>query len=161
MKILVTGGVKSGKSRYALRLASERFCGQKTFLATAVALDGEMSERIRRHQHERGSSYTTVEEPIEIHNHTTENLILDCVTLWMNNLFYHGRQDEWEEILRLFMQRLGENAVVVTNEVGWGNIPESAQVRRYNDLLGTANRVLAEGLDEVYLMAAGIPIRIK
>ncbi len=70
-------------------------------------------------------------------------------------------QDEWEEILRLFMRRLGENAVVVTNEVGWGNIPENAQVRRYNDLLGTANRVLAEGLDEVYLMAAGLPIRIK
>ena len=161
MKTLVTGGVKSGKSRYALRLASVRFTGPKTFLATAVELDDEMARRIRRHREERSPDFATVEEPIEIHKHAADNLVLDCITLWMNNLFYHGREREWERILRLFIQRLGENAVVVTNEVGWGNIPVEPDVRRYNDTLGLANRVLAESLDEVYLMVAGIPTRIK
>ena len=161
MKILITGGVKSGKSRYSLRLAGEQFSGKKTYLATAVAFDEELRRRVEIHKKQRDASYTTVEEPVEIQRVRGENILLDCITMWMNNLFYHHREKEWRDILQAFIGNLGQNAIIVTNEVGLGNIPVDETSRRYNECLGRANSLLAAHMDRVYFMISGIPLQIK
>ena len=161
MKILITGGVRSGKSSYALRLAEQQFNGIKVFLATTIPFDKEMKHRVAEHKRQRDGSYRTAEEPVEIHKEVAENLILECVTMWINNLFHYHKQHRWEDILSRFLSGLGENAIIVTNEVGWGNIPADSQVRSYNELLGKSNQMIASQMDEVYLMVSGIPVKIK
>ncbi len=160
MRILITGGVKSGKSTYALGLARS-FPGGKTFLATAVAFDDEMRERIQKHKRERGDAFVTIEEPVEIDKYTGNNLIMDCITVWMNNLFHHGQEERWEEILSRFLDGLGKDAVIVTNETGLGNIPMDGFTRKYNRYLGAANCLTASRMDRVYVMVSGLPLRVK
>ncbi len=161
MKILITGGVRAGKSSYALRIAEERFRGPKVFLATTVPFDTEMRLRVEAHKNQRPGSYETIEEPVEIQKAVAENLVLDCVTMWINNLFHYRKQDRWEEILSQFLSTLKKNAVIVTNEVGWGNIPADPGVRSFNEILGKTNQRIATEMDEVYLMVSGIPLKIK
>ena len=120
--ILITGGVKSGKTKYAQTLA-DRLFEEKTYLATAECIDGEMEKRIQKHRAERDGSYTTIEEPVRIDKYARPNLILDCLTVWMNNIFHYKREDEWEGILKDFLDGLTENAIIISNETGLGNIP--------------------------------------
>jgi adenosylcobinamide kinase / adenosylcobinamide-phosphate guanylyltransferase len=159
-RLLITGGIKSGKSSYALQRAAQ-LEGRKQFLATAIPFDNEMKERIIRHQEERGPDYLTMEEPVDIHRHTGDNLILDCVTVWMNNLFYNKREEDWKMILSDFLTANSKNIIVVTNEVGLGNIPLKQETRKYNEYLAAANKFLADSLDEVIFMVSGIPLQIK
>jgi adenosylcobinamide kinase/adenosylcobinamide-phosphate guanylyltransferase len=161
MKILITGGVRSGKSSYALHIAEERFSGGKVFLATTVPFDREMKLRVEAHRSHRQGAYETIEEPVEIQKVVSENLVLDCVTMWINNLFHYRIQHRWEEILSQFLSTLKKNAVIVTNEVGWGNIPADPDVRSFNEILGKTNQRIAAEMDEVYLMVSGIPVKIK
>ncbi len=160
MSVLITGGVKSGKSAQAL-LAAEPWEAPKYFLATAVAFDDEMRDKIRRHRIERSSMFETIEEPLRIDLHVHDRLILDCVTLWMNNVFFDEMESQWEGILRRFLGRMTDNTVIVTNETGLGNVPADQLSRRYNNALGRANRLIAEAVDEVVMMVAGIRLRIK
>ena len=160
MSVLITGGVKSGKSSYALQLA-EAWKTPKFFLATAVAFDDEMKLKIERHQETRGENYKTIEEPVHIDHHVRDRLVVDCVTLWMNNIFFKKPETGWEEILRRFLDRMYTDTIFVTNETGLGNIPADAMSRRYNNALGAANKLIAGRVDEVYLMVSGIPLRIK
>lgn len=160
MKVMVTGGVASGKSTFALELA-RAWSGGKLFVATAEPLDEEMRARIAKHRRERGESFRTVEEPLSIERHAGENVVLDCVTMWMNNLLHYEKEAEWERILNAFLDGLGERAAIVTNEVGWGTIPENALARRFNRFLGAANRLIASRMDEVYLLVSGVPLQIK
>ena len=160
MRILITGGVKSGKSTYALELARS-FTNEKTFLATAVAFDDEMRERIQKHKKERGDSFITIEEPVEIDRYTGNNLLMDCITVWMNNLFHHEQEERWEEILSRFLNGLGKDAIIVTNETGLGNIPMDSVTRKYNRYLGAANCLTASRMDQVYFMVSGLPLRVK
>ncbi len=160
MKILITGGVKSGKSSYALACAAS-FPGEKTFVATATAFDDEMKERIARHKKERSVEYRTVEEPLYLQKVSGENIVLDCLTMWMNNLFYEHREEEWEEILLPFLTAMPVNTVIVTNEVGLGNIPPDRVTRKYNTYLAAANKLTAEMVDRVVMMVAGIPLVVK
>ena len=90
-----------------------------------------------------------------------ENILLDCITMWMNNLFFYHREEEWQEILQVFIGNLGQNAIIVTNEVGLGNIPADETSRRYNEYLGRANGLLAAHADRVYMMISGIPLKVK
>ena len=159
-RLLVTGGIKSGKSSYALERAN-LLPGIKNFLATAIPFDKEMENRIIRHKEERGPEYFTIEEPIDIHLHGRDNLILDCITVWMNNLFYKEREDEWINILELFLSNNRKNIIIVTNEVGLGNIPMDPVTRKYNEYLAAANKMIAESMDEVVLMVAGLPMCVK
>ena len=159
-RLLITGGIKSGKSSYALERAN-LLSGNKIFLATAIPFDKEMEDRIIRHKEERGSEYITIEEPIEIQIHTKDNLILDCVTVWMNNLFYKEREDEWENILESFLSSNNDNIIIVTNEVGLGNVPMDPVARKYNEYLAAANKVIAASMDEVVLMVSGLPMWVK
>ncbi len=160
MRTLITGGVKSGKSSQALKLA-DAFPGEKTFIATATAFDDEMKQRITRHRRERDASYRTLEEPLYLQKAEGPNIVLDCLTMWMNNLFFKGMEDQWEAILIPFLDNLPANAVIVTNEVGLGNIPADRATRRYNEYLAAANKCTAARVDRVIMMVAGLPLYVK
>ncbi len=160
MRTLITGGVKSGKSAYAL-LCAERFDQPRYFLATAEAFDDEMKIKIARHQEERQGKFITIEEPLAIHAAVRENIILDCIPLWLNNMLYYGREADIEAELERFLQRLPRNIVIVTNEIGLGFIPADALSRRYGELLGRINIRLASACDDVILMVSGLPVYVK
>lgn len=160
MRILITGGVKSGKSRRALELALA-FPAPRLFVATAPAFDAEMSEKIARHRAERGDAFETVEEPLRIDRAVRERCVLDCIPLWLNNLFFEDRESEADEILGSLLRRLPSSIVIVTNEIGMGVIPMDAMTRRYGEALGRINARLAAAVDRVELMVAGLPLRVK
>lgn len=160
MRILITGGVKSGKSRRALELALA-FPAPRLFVATAPAFDAEMSEKIARHRAERGDAFETVEEPHRIDRAVRERCVLDCIPLWLNNLFFEDRESEADEILGSLLRRLPSSIVIVTNEIGMGVIPMDPMTRRYGEALGRINARLAAAVDRVELMVAGLPLRVK
>ncbi len=160
IRLLITGGIKSGKSSYALKRA-ELLSGRKNFLATAIPFDKEMEERIKKHKKERGAEFSTIEESINIHLYSEDNIILDCITVWMNNLFFKGREKEWESILKSFLIKNDKNIIVVTNEVGLGNVPMEPVARKYNEYLAAANKLIAESMDEVVFMVSGLPLWVK
>ncbi len=165
MRVLLTGGIKSGKSRRALVLAQNYGPG-KVFIATAEAMDDEMRERIKRHKEERASlGFITVEEPVDIDRiiaeHGTSQCILDCIPMWLNNLFFAGREAEWPQILERFMLAMPRDIIIVSNETGMGVIPADAMSRRYGIALGTINSMLAAAADSVELLVSGIPLRLK
>ncbi len=168
--LLVTGGCRSGKSRFALQWA-EACSGQRLFLATARATDKEMAERIRRHRRERGKEWLTVEEPLDVeqalqtHGHQAGVILIDCITIWTSNLLLEMRSDE--RILQRteqLVETLGQlpcSAALVTNEVGWGVHPAHPLGRRFRDIAGMVNQSLARSADRVVLLVSGIPITIK
>jgi adenosylcobinamide kinase/adenosylcobinamide-phosphate guanylyltransferase len=167
--ILVGGGVRSGKSRFALSLA-RRLGTRPLFVATAQAGDDEMRERIRKHQESRGPDFRTLEEPLqipealhEIHGHDV--VVIDCLTLWLSNLLLAGKTPD--EIARRVsdlgnvLGRRTFHAVIVTNEVGMGIVPESALGRVFRDVAGMAHQHLSQTADEVYFAVLGTMLRLK
>jgi adenosylcobinamide kinase/adenosylcobinamide-phosphate guanylyltransferase len=168
--LLVTGGCRSGKSRYAQKWAEER-ASERLFLATARVTDEEMAERIRKHQEMRGKGWITVEEPtgvaraIRKHGASVQVILIDCVTIWLSNLLLEGLSDpeilERVEALKAVLNRSSASVAMVTNEVGWGIVPDHPLGRRFRDLAGTVNQRLAAVADKVVLMAAGLPITLK
>lgn len=168
--LLVTGASRSGKSDFARRWA-EAHPPPRLFLATARALDEEMAERIRRHREERGSGWFTVEEPLEVEEvighppGEVSVILLDCVTLWLNNLMMEGLGDEQilerGQNLCLVVARAKVPVGLVTNEVGWGIVPDNSMGRRFRDLAGTLNQMLARTVRNVVLMVAGFPLVVK
>ncbi len=161
MRTLITGGVKSGKSSKAVQLALESFAEPRYFVATAEPFDKEMRARIDAHKEHRADRFTTIEEPVHIDHAVQEHMILDCVTMWVNNILYYEKEHEWPEILDRFLAGLGEHVIIVTNETGLGNIPSDGYARRYNRLLGEANIRIANRVDRVLLMVSGYPIVVK
>ncbi len=160
MKTLLTGGVKSGKSSRALVLA-EQFSGEKFFLATATSFDDEMKDRIARHRAERGGRFTTIEEPLRIDLALRNNIVVDCIPMWLNNMFFMAKEDQWQEVLDAFIAALPECIVIVSNETNMGVIPADPLSRRYGMALGIANARIAAACDAVEFLVAGIPIKIK
>jgi adenosylcobinamide kinase/adenosylcobinamide-phosphate guanylyltransferase len=162
MQVMITGGIRSGKSTYALQLA-ETHCGpgDRYFLATATPFDEEMKQRIENHKRERNNGFHTIEEPVEIHTAVRDNMILDDITMWLNNLFYRNQQDRWEEILDKLLAALPANIIIVTNEIGLGNIPADKATRYFNRCLGTINKRIAAAVDQVYFMVSGYPLKVK
>lgn len=166
---LVTGGARSGKSRFAEQMAG-RF-QRVVYLATAEALDEEMRQRIESHRRYRPRHWTTVEEPLSIlprlaqAAESTEAVLLDCITLWISNLLGQERSDQHieGEIERLaqWTERQPGRLILVSNEVGAGIVPPNPLSRRFRDLTGLANQRLAASASRVYWMVAGIPNRIK
>jgi adenosylcobinamide kinase / adenosylcobinamide-phosphate guanylyltransferase len=174
---LILGGARSGKSSHALRLAEES--GRPvTFIATAQAMDEEMSARIQKHRAERPAGWQTLEIPSGIASHIaqirSEVVILDCVTLLVTNLMMQYVKDDIveEEPYMLAMQReindlaamLREHDcewLIVSNEVGLGLVPPYQMGRVYRDALGWANQQLARTADKVIFMVAGIPMVVK
>lgn len=168
--LFVTGGARSGKSRYALARAAA-LPPPRVFLATAEAGDADMAARIAAHRAERGDGFTTVEEPLAVAAALarlapeTGVVVLDCMTLWIANLLATGPSDAEVEravdaVAAAVASRPGP-VVVVSNEVGSGIVPFDPATRRFRDLLGIANRCLAATVESVVLMVAGLPIVVK
>lgn len=169
-RILITGGCRSGKSRHALTLAGS-VPGEKLYVATAEALDSEMTERIAKHRQERGNGWVTYEEPVEpvkIFKQLESRegvLILDCLTLWVSNLLLKDCDDE--SILKAvdhLMQQSEQmqcQLIFVTNEVGAGIVPENKLARDFRDVVGAVNQLVAQRCDEVIHMVSGIPMTLK
>lgn len=160
---LVLGGARAGKSGYALALL-----GGGLFVATAEAGDAEMAERIATHRAERGASWTTIEEPLDLpavlrrHGEDPRPMLVDCLTLWLSNLVHRDRDigEATTALLAALDQRAGET-VFVSNEVGLGIVPDNALARRFRDAQGTLNRRIADRADRVVFMAAGLPLTLK
>ncbi len=185
--ILILGGARSGKSTFAERLAIKS--GRSVaFIATATAGDEEMRERIARHRVARPAAWRTIEEPLDLAgavlqaSKLADVLLLDCITLWLNNLFAQTtRQHESEaeqytagvlfekaalqEIEKLLAAAHalapGKTLLIVTNEVGLGIVPAYPLGRLYRDTLGYLNQRLAQASDRVYLMVAGMGVDLK
>jgi adenosylcobinamide kinase / adenosylcobinamide-phosphate guanylyltransferase len=169
--ILVTGGARSGKSRFAERLA-EGYQPLRGYLATGQAGDAEMAERIARHRGRRGSEWETVEEPIDVaeailaHDSRYNVLLLDCITLWMSNLLFMEDGGAAAALSRVaafteIFPRLKTPLIMVTNEVGMGIVPEHPLARAFRDLAGEANELIAAKADEVYVTISGLPLKLK
>ena len=168
--ILVTGGVRSGKSRYAVEIAS-RASSRVTFIATASPCDEEMIKRIKLHQSSRPSHWETVEERRDVASVLSKidsphrTVIIDCLTMLISNLLLEGEEEK--SILKQ-VQAIAENGkkfnrltVVVTNEVGWGVVPQTSLGRNFRDIAGVANQIMAKNADQVWLIICGVPWRLK
>ncbi|MFA4943250.1 MAG: bifunctional adenosylcobinamide kinase/adenosylcobinamide-phosphate guanylyltransferase [Lentisphaeria bacterium] len=174
--ILVTGGSRSGKSRYAEQRA-RALAAPRAYVATCEVGDAEMQERVARHQRDRAAAgWHTLETPLDLAGALAGNgefatVLVDCLTLWVNNLLFHRApedgeltedaiQEECERVLAAARRR-GGAVVFVTNEVGLGIVPDNALARRYRDLVGRCNQAIAAGADEVVLVACGLPLTLK
>jgi adenosylcobinamide kinase / adenosylcobinamide-phosphate guanylyltransferase len=166
--VLVGGGVRSGKSAFALHLA--RGLGARRLLvATAQAFDREMEERIAAHRAERGGAFLTVEEPLDLagalERADGDVVVVDCLTLWISNLLLRGDGPaavaaQVEDVAGVLSRRR-VHAVLVTNEVGMGVVPESALGRAFRDATGRAHQRLARDADRIYLAALGCVLRLR
>ncbi|MHB1629594.1 MAG: bifunctional adenosylcobinamide kinase/adenosylcobinamide-phosphate guanylyltransferase [Bacilli bacterium] len=170
----VFGGARSGKSAIAERLAASRQegrAGSVLYIATAQASDGEMAERIRRHQTARPRDWLTVEEPLQVAGAVRKHadvpvILIDCLSLLVNNWMFLGRCDgagfEYrKQELVAALQDFHGLAVCVSNEVGQGIVPADAATRQYRDWLGWLNQAVAAVADPVYWVAAGIPVDVR
>ena len=160
--VLLLGGARSGKSRLAVRLASEAGA-PVVFLATGEAGDEEMADRIARHRAERPAGWTTVEEPVGLREAVAAappdaTLVVDCLSLWVANVF-ESREVEAEarEAAALAAAR---TTIAVSNEVGLGVVPATPLGREYRDVLGRVNAIWAEAADEAYFVVAGRVLRL-
>ena len=159
----MTGGVRSGKSRFAQALA-EGMGPSRCFVATAEVRDQEMAARVARHRADRGEGWATVEEPVDLAPllDRPEVVLVDCLTLWLTNLLLAER-DVATERRRLVdaLAAARPGVVLVTNEVGFGIVPVNDLARRFRDEAGWLAQAVAEVCDEVHLCAAGLPLQLK
>ena len=167
---LVLGGVRSGKSRYAVKLASQ--ASRVVFLATAKPSDAEMRAKIERHQEERPTQWLTIEEPLALdrvlkqQDSGNQLFLIDCLTLFASNLLEAeaGNEGALRERVARFcvaLQSISSSVVLVSNEVGSGVVPDYAVGRQFRDLAGEMNQNVAALADTVLLMVAGLPIVLK
>jgi adenosylcobinamide kinase / adenosylcobinamide-phosphate guanylyltransferase len=173
---LITGGSRSGKSAYAQKLA-EALPGPRAYVATCPVIDAETEERVKRHREARSrSAWETIEEPVDpagaIRRAAAYRILLvDCLTLWVNNLLYEAeRRGEvfTEEAMAVRCRELIDacgafpgTVVFVTNELGMGIIPANEAVRRFRDCAGRCNQMIAAAAAEVTFVVSGIPLRLK
>ena len=168
---LITGGARSGKSMQALKLALPY--QRKFFIATGEALDDEMTARIEFHRTTRPPEFQTVEEPVNVVDaleklrSSADLVVIDCLTLWVSNLMHrHGTDDgsilAEADKLAAALKDASFASIVVTDEVGSGIVPtDHAESRRFRDLLGWTNQKVASVADQVLLMVAGYPLKVK
>ena len=168
---LILGGARSGKSRYAeeqaLLLAQERSLGALWYIATATAHDGEMQQRIERHQQHRDDRWQLVEEPLDLaavvrcYASANDCLLVDCLTLWLTNCLLN---ESWHEHKTALIQALKESKATiffVSNEVGSGVVPLGELSRQFVDESGWLHQELAALSDRVTLVVAGLPLDLK
>lgn len=167
--VLITGGARSGKSRYAEARAG--MAGSRLlYVATAEARDEEMARRIAEHQKRRGGRWITVEEPENVaaallrHRGEIDCAVVDCLTLWVSNVLLREDEEAVSEKLYELVEKLplfDFHLYLVTNEVGSAVVPDNPLARTFRDLMGWVNQRLAETADEVVLMVSGLPVIIK
>ncbi len=163
----ITGGTRSGKSSFAQVLA-EQECDNPVYLATARIWDDDFKQRVERHREERGPQWTTVEEAKDINalNLSGKTVVLDCITLWLTNIFHDKEYDmekslsEAKVIWDKFIKQ-DFTLFVVSNELGMSIHPENEVSRKFTDLQGFMNQHIAFLANKVYLMVSGIAVEIK
>ena len=170
-KVFVIGGCRSGKSRHALELAEDMSPDEKVFIATCVPQDEEMRQRVTNHQAERDQAWKTVEAPLHLPEGIVDNahagrvILVDCLTLWINNLLMENEDvDHVENQISKLTQAIETvdcPLVIVSNEVGTGIVPDNKLARIYRDLVGSANQAVAKSVDRVVMVVAGIQVMIK
>lgn len=169
----ILGGARSGKSSYAqLRAENAAASGGKQpaliYVATAQAGDAEMAERILRHQSDRGARWKTLEAPLELADALTQTsspdqiAVVDCLTLWLSNLIHAGRdvKREGDALLRA-LSRSPNRIILISNETGLGIVPDNALARQFRDHAGRLHQKIAAQADQVFFIAAGLPLQMK
>lgn len=166
--ILVIGGIRSGKSEFACQLAKQ--LGKKvTVVATCIPLDEEMKARIQKHKLTRPKYWQTIEAPkdiISVLQQSTEEVILvDCLNMFISNLLLDNLSEEeiLEKVISLVevVNKRDGCVIIVSNEVGSCLVPTNKLARQFTDILGKANQIVATHANEVYLLIAGISVKIK
>lgn len=168
--VFIIGGSRSGKTAFAQRLV-ESWGGAHLYVATAEARDDEMRRRIASHREERGVTWQTLEEPLDLAGalrgvEGVGGVLVDCLTLWTSNLMEeHGDDGQAidsrvAELLAALKERRA-NVAIVTNEVGQGIVPLNELSRRFRDLAGTINRKVSLASDEAWLVVAGRALRLE
>ena len=166
--VLVLGGARSGKTGFAERLAMR--AGQSpAYLATAEALDGEMSERVRTHQEQRKGRFATIEEPLELTqavlraSRDHDVILVDCLTLWITNMLMANRDvaGAVDELVLTLTEIEHARVILVSNEVGLGIVPDNKLARDFRDAQGRLNQAVAQAADHAIFMAAGLPLVLK
>lgn len=169
--VLVTGGARSGKSRFAEELAG-KLAQEVIYIATAQITDEEMARRVAKHKARRPASWRTVEEPWDLKRALQEwgqagrTILVDCLGTYVTNLLVEkGIKEEEASLALQDLARLAwaspADVIIVSNEVGWGVVPSYPLGRIFRDLLGSANQEIASLADEVYLVVCGLPLEIK
>jgi len=165
--IYVSGGQKSGKTTFAQDTALS-LSENPVYLATSRVWDEDHKKRIERHQADRGSEWTNIEEEkyLSKHNLSERVVLIDCITLWMTNFFFDNNQDieksleeAQKELVDLFKQ--DATFIIVSNEIGLGGSPAEKMAFHFTDMLGLMNQFIAKQADEAYLTVSGIPLKIK
>lgn len=169
--ILVLGGCRSGKSNVAMQTADDMATDKKIYLATCVPADGEMKARVKRHRDDRGPDWATIEEPVRIHetinraSAQAKVILVDCLTLWISNLLFQGKDEAGimaaVDLLEGALHRSSCPVILVSNEVGYGIVPENSLARQFRDMAGLVNQRVARAVDKVVVTMAGIPVQIK
>jgi len=164
--ILITGGARSGKSRYAEELALS-LSQHPVYVATAHVWDEEFRDRVKKHQERRGPEWTNIEEEKQLSRHdlTGRVAVIDCITLWCTNYFFELQEvdaalDALKAEFDTFTAR-DATYIFVTNEIGMGGVSENAVQRKFTDLQGWMNQYVASQADEVILMVSGIAVKVK
>ena len=169
MITLVLGGARSGKSRYAEQLARNSQL-PVLYIATATALDEEMSARIAHHQTQRPSEWALCECPLQLaetlarESQKPQCILVDCLTLWLNNQLFHYPQQDFSLLFKQLINSLQNSQaqiIFVANEVGLGIIPLGEISRQFVDEAGRLNQALAQRADTVFFIAAGLPLQLK
>ena len=164
---LVLGGARSGKSSFAEQACRNHRRGC-VYLATAEILDDEMAERVRQHKARRDALWRNIEAPLDIapalvaETEQGAAVLVDCLTLWLSNLMHAGRDPDAEAAALIkALGQCGGPVVFVSNEVGLGIVPDNTLARAFRDHAGRMNQRLAAVADDVFFVAAGLPVKLK
>lgn len=170
--VFITGGVRSGKSSYAVEMA-DKIGSDVSFVATAIAFDDEMKNRIDLHKQSRPEHWQLIEEPHDIDKaianidsqYKGSVILIDCFGVFINNLLMKDLSDDeiFEQINKIIkaIERSSLTVILVSNEVGHGIVPENELARRFRDIVGFANQICAKAADEFIFMQCGIPMKLK
>lgn len=168
--ILILGGARSGKSKLAIELAKKQ-CSRAAYIATAPVCDEEMRQRIKIHKKSRPGSWATIEAAKDLTPYlkkipkSCDGVIIECIATYVSNLMMDGLSNK--EIIKNIqtalknLKKLNKKIFIVSNEVGSGLVPETASGRLFRDIVGNINQLITEYADEVYLVIAGLPTRLK
>jgi adenosylcobinamide kinase/adenosylcobinamide-phosphate guanylyltransferase len=171
--VLVLGGASSGKSDVALQLAEKGIgpTARRAFVATAEGLDEEMTMKIARHRQSRSSAWVTAEVPVKLTAWFKEEgrqyrvIVIDCLTMWLSNQSELGRKEQeiLEDVRSLLelIRRTAARVVLVSNELGMGLVPADVHSRRFRELAGDVNRLVAQTADDVYFVVSGMHLSLK
>ena len=167
--VFITGPVRSGKSNFAVKLAKQ-WGKEVVFLATCRPADNEMHKRVKKHKKNRPKEWKIIEEEIDISsiikNYRKDSLIIiDCITLWISNLLLSGLKEK--KIMKKInefidmLKKAKSSIIIVSNEVGWGIVPDNELARFFRDIIGIVHQKISKLSDEAYLVISGITLKIK